>query len=85
MIEKNKGKWIGLGIGSILVMFFMWGSVIWGLTKIDTQMVIDSFLHFDGSNEHIIIQDTRIPRSLICCSSWSEFSDRRSDYARYYE
>ncbi|MFC0015243.1 MULTISPECIES: iron ABC transporter permease [Allobacillus] len=68
MIEKNKGKWIGLGIGSIIVLFFMWGSVIWGLTKIDTQMVIDSFLRFDGSNEHIIIQDTRIPRSLIAAA-----------------
>ncbi|MDC3415462.1 FecCD family ABC transporter permease [Aquibacillus salsiterrae] len=65
MIKSSWTKWIGLIIGVLLIIVFMWASVILGLTKISTQMVFDSFYQFDGSNEHIIIQDTRIPRALI--------------------
>lgn len=37
-------------------------------------MVIDSFTNFNGSNEHIIIQDTRIPRALIAAAVGSSLA-----------
>ncbi|WP_085991300.1 FecCD family ABC transporter permease [Oceanobacillus senegalensis] len=65
MITHNIGKVLGLLVGLVTVLCLIWASVVLGLTQITTQMVLDSFFQFNGSNEHIIIQDTRIPRALI--------------------
>ncbi|WP_156292108.1 FecCD family ABC transporter permease [Oceanobacillus salinisoli] len=65
MMKTNVSKMLGLLVGSLIVICLIWASIVLGLTKVTTQMVMDSFYHFDGSNEHIIIQDTRIPRALI--------------------
>jgi len=67
-MKSNQVKGIGLVIGFILVGLSMLSSVIFGLTEITFQMVVDSFSRFNGSNEHIIIQDTRIPRAYIAAS-----------------
>ena len=68
LMKSNQVKGIGLVIGFILVGLSMLSSVIFGLTEITFQMVVDSFSRFNGSNEHIIIQDTRIPRAYIAAS-----------------
>ncbi|MFC4404082.1 FecCD family ABC transporter permease [Gracilibacillus xinjiangensis] len=68
MIKSNIGKLIGLIVGFLILCLLIWASVVLGLTKVTTQMVIDSFNQFDGSNEHIIIHDTRIPRALIAAA-----------------
>ncbi|WP_053217337.1 FecCD family ABC transporter permease [Virgibacillus senegalensis] len=68
MIKNNAMKLTGLLIGSFIVFSLLWASIILGLTNITPEMVLDSFFQFDGSKEHIIIQDTRVPRSLIAAS-----------------
>ncbi|MBB6453477.1 iron complex transport system permease protein [Salirhabdus euzebyi] len=68
MLKSNVTKLVGIFIGIILVLLLMWSSVIFGLTKITPQMVIDAFSNFNGSNEHIIIKDVRIPRALIAAA-----------------
>ncbi|WP_047983416.1 FecCD family ABC transporter permease [Ornithinibacillus californiensis] len=68
MISGKYSKLFGLVIGLFIVISLVWASIILGLTKITPQMVIDSFYHFDGSKEHIIIQDTRLPRALIAAT-----------------
>ncbi|MGP4073493.1 FecCD family ABC transporter permease [Piscibacillus sp. B03] len=74
MLTKTSTRSIGIIIGMISVLALIWASVIFGLTKINTQMVIDSFTNYDQSNEHIIIQTARIPRALIAAAVGSSLA-----------
>ncbi len=74
MLTKTSTRTFGIIIGIISVLVLMWASVILGLTKINTQMVIESFTNFDESNEHIIIQSARIPRALIAAAVGSSLA-----------
>ncbi len=65
LLNTNAKKTIGMLIGVILVVIFIGCSIVYGYTKVDWGMVVDSFQRFDGSNEHIIIQESRVPRALI--------------------
>ena len=44
------------------------GSIIFGYTNTSWKLALDAFFHFNGSNEHIIIQNVRLPRALIAAS-----------------
>ncbi|EIM06303.1 iron compound ABC transporter permease [Planococcus antarcticus DSM 14505] len=68
MIRTNRAKAFGLIIGVFVIAALIWSSIVLGLTKVSAQMVYDAIYHFDGSNEHIIIQDTRIPRAFIAAA-----------------
>lgn len=68
MIRNNRAKTFGLIIGILIIAALVWSSIVLGLTKVSAQMVFDAIYHFDGSNEHIIIQDTRIPRAFIAAA-----------------
>jgi iron complex transport system permease protein len=68
MIRNNRTKAFGLIIGVLVIAALIWSSIVFGLTKVSAQMVFDAIYHFDGSNEHIIIQDTRIPRAFIAAA-----------------
>jgi iron complex transport system permease protein len=65
LLFTNQLKSLGLIIGFILVLLFMFASVIFGLTDIKLNMFIESFTNYNGSNEHIVIQHNRIPRAMI--------------------
>ncbi|MBA4493700.1 iron ABC transporter permease [Paenactinomyces guangxiensis] len=49
----------------ILVLLLMGVSISVGVTNIPLTKVIKSFTQFNGSNEHLIIQTTRVPRAII--------------------
>ncbi|RFU70071.1 iron ABC transporter permease [Peribacillus saganii] len=69
MLLKNTGqRWNGLLLGTIFLLFLMCASVVYGYTDTTWKMAIDAFTAFDGSNEHIIIQSVRLPRSLIAAA-----------------
>jgi iron complex transport system permease protein len=74
MVRNSFAKMVGVIIGVLLILLLMWCSVIFGLTKITPQMVIDSYTEFNGSNEHIIIKDTRIPRAFIAAAVGSSLA-----------
>ncbi len=46
-------------------MILMAMSVVYGLTSISWETAWKSFTKFDGSNEHIIIRENRVPRAFI--------------------
>lgn len=58
-------KIIGLIVFLLLLAAAMACSVIFGLHTYSWDQVISSYTAFNGSNEHIIIRTTRIPRALI--------------------
>ncbi|MCF6139410.1 FecCD family ABC transporter permease [Pseudalkalibacillus berkeleyi] len=65
LLHTNSQKVIGMILGIILVIVFIGCSFVYGYTKVNWGMVIDSFRQFDGSNAHIIIQESRVPRAFI--------------------
>ncbi len=68
LLKTNRAKWIGLFVGIIAVITCIWGSIIFGYTNTSWNLALDAFFHFNGSNEHIIIQNVRLPRALIAAS-----------------
>jgi iron complex transport system permease protein len=52
----------------IALMAAIAASIAFGVTNIPLSAVWESFIASDGSNEHLIIQTTRIPRALIAAS-----------------
>ncbi|MFD4816416.1 FecCD family ABC transporter permease [Peribacillus butanolivorans] len=66
MLLKNTWqKWMGLFTTIVLLLFLLCSSIVYGYTNTTWQMAIDAFTHFNGSNEHIVIQSVRFPRALI--------------------
>jgi iron complex transport system permease protein len=63
---------MGLLLGIFLVVVFFAANVSYGATGIKISLVIGSFIDYDGSREHIIVQTIRFPRALVammvgCC------------------
>lgn len=65
MLSSGYEKSFGLIIGLLLLICLFFSSIIFGLTDISWQMVIDAYTNFDGSNEQLIIKTARVPRALI--------------------
>ncbi|MGG4264105.1 FecCD family ABC transporter permease [Peribacillus simplex] len=66
MLLKNSWqKWMGLFVTILLLLFLLCSSIVYGYTNTTWQMAIDAFTHFNGTNEHIVIQSVRLPRALI--------------------
>ncbi|MCA0988854.1 FecCD family ABC transporter permease [Guptibacillus algicola] len=58
-------RWIGVAFGIVAVIILMALSVVYGLTSISWETAWQSFTKFNGSNEHIIVRENRVPRALI--------------------
>jgi iron complex transport system permease protein len=66
MLLKNTWqKWVGLFITILLLLFLLCSSIVYGYTDTTWKIAIDAFTHFNGTNEHIVIQSVRLPRALI--------------------
>lgn len=46
----------------------MCASIVYGYTDTTWKMAINAFTNFNGSNEHIVIESVRLPRSLIAAA-----------------
>ncbi len=68
LLKRTSIKWLGLLAAIFLMLGFMCASVVFGYTDTSWRTAIDSFIHFNGSNKHIIIQTVRIPRALIAAA-----------------
>jgi iron complex transport system permease protein len=65
LLQYRSSKLIGLIIAVILLAIAMACSVMFGIHTYSWDKVIAAYTHYNGSNEHIIIQTTRMPRALI--------------------
>ena len=63
-IEQNGLDYLLGSLQSLLVF----GKYHFGYTNTSWKLALDAFFHFNGSNEHIIIQNVRLPRALIAAS-----------------
>ncbi|MCT1398373.1 iron ABC transporter permease [Paenibacillus sp. p3-SID867] len=55
----------GLFISLLALAAAVMGSIAFGVTNIPLHQVWESFTHFNGSNDHLIILTARLPRALI--------------------
>ncbi|WP_196426962.1 FecCD family ABC transporter permease [Paenibacillus validus] len=58
-------KLFGLAAGVLLLLGCTLSSVLFGLQHFGLSEVWQAYVHFNGSNEHVIITNTRVPRALI--------------------
>ena len=65
ILYGNNRKAAGLIIGIILALIIMAFSVVLGYTNTSFKQAIEAYTAFNGSNEHLIIQLSRVPRSLV--------------------
>lgn len=68
MLKSTSIKLLGMVAAILLMLGLVIASIIFGYTDTNWRTAIDSFIHYNGSNEHIIIQTVRIPRALIAAA-----------------
>jgi iron complex transport system permease protein len=68
ILASDKWKWIGLAAAAAIFICFFISNILFGLTNYSWQSVINAYLHFDGSNAHLIIKAARVPRALIAAA-----------------
>lgn len=57
-------KWSVLIMGIVILALAMTASVLYGLQNFPLSTAIEAYTQFDGSTEHLIIKDTRVPRAI---------------------
>ncbi|MGG4471227.1 iron ABC transporter permease [Paenibacillus alvei] len=65
LLTNNRRRISGLVIGLIFLCIIFVFSILLGYTDTSFKTAIQAFQHFNGSNEHIIIKEVRLPRALI--------------------
>jgi iron complex transport system permease protein len=65
ILHGNKIRTAALIIGVFIAFIVMLLSVVLGYTDTSLSMAIEAYTAFNGSNEHLIIQLSRVPRALV--------------------
>lgn len=68
IFKTNLAKLLGLVSGIILVLISILISILYGYTDTNWNTLIGAYTAFDGSNEQLIIKNSRVPRALIAGS-----------------
>lgn len=68
IFKRKQTKAIGLLLFTLLLLYGMWASIIYGYVDTNVKTAIDAFTNYNGSNEHIIIKTVRLPRALIAAA-----------------
>lgn len=61
-------KTIGLCLAFILLGIAMTASVAFGVMQTGWHTIWDAYAGFNGSNEHIVVREVRVPRALIAAA-----------------
>lgn len=65
MLHTNVTRGWGVAISTLIVLFLMSASLVYGYTDTTWKDAFLTFIEPNGSNEHLIIRDVRFPRALI--------------------
>ncbi|MBE1868034.1 FecCD family ABC transporter permease [Bacillus subtilis] len=63
--KKASSKWIVLVCLIFILLAAVCSSVVYGYTGTSWRQVYQAFTSFNGTNEHVIIKDVRLPRALV--------------------
>ncbi|MEJ8548066.1 FecCD family ABC transporter permease [Brevibacillus borstelensis] len=67
-------KWAVLLAGLVLLVLAMIASVLFGLQHFRLSTAVEAYTAFSGSNEHLIIANTRVPRSVTAAVAGSSLA-----------
>ncbi|SEG29043.1 iron complex transport system permease protein [Paenibacillus sp. UNC499MF] len=73
-LRTNTFKTIGLLAGAALLILAMGCSIVYGYTGTSWHTAWDAYRAFNGSNEHLIIREARMPRALIAAAVGSSLA-----------
>ncbi|MFF2157469.1 FecCD family ABC transporter permease [Paenibacillus chitinolyticus] len=73
-LRTNTLKTIGLLTGAALLILAMGCSIVYGYTGTNWHTAWDAYRAFNGSNEHLIIREARMPRALIAAAVGSSLA-----------
>ncbi|MBU8908915.1 FecCD family ABC transporter permease [Desertibacillus haloalkaliphilus] len=68
ILKSTPAKVSGLIVGIVIFLLFICLSIVYGYTNTSWKTAIEAYTNFNGSNEHLIIQTTRMPRALIAAT-----------------
>ncbi|NQX69127.1 iron ABC transporter permease [Paenibacillus alba] len=68
LLHTRKSKMIGLSAGAVFLLMLATASVLLGAHTYTLGDLWMSYKHFDGSNEHLILRTTRVPRVLVAAA-----------------
>ncbi|MEK4030642.1 MULTISPECIES: iron ABC transporter permease [Bacillaceae] len=74
LLRHTEGKAFGLIISGGILLICIGLSIVMGYTNTSIKTAVQAFQHFNGSNEHIIIQNVRLPRALIAAAVGSSLA-----------
>ncbi|MCI4059943.1 iron ABC transporter permease, partial [Bacillus cereus] len=63
--KKASSKWIVLVCLILILLAAVCASIVYGYTGTSWGQVYQAFTSFNGTNEHVIIKDVRLPRALV--------------------
>lgn len=63
--KKASSKWIVLVCLILMLLAAVCASIVYGYTGTSWGQVYQAFTSFNGTNEHVIIKDVRLPRALV--------------------
>lgn len=64
LLTSNFRKIVGVAIALLLLVYLSYASLIFGVIDTSWQTAIDAYTNFNGTNEHIVIKEVRVPRVL---------------------
>ncbi|MVP01684.1 FecCD family ABC transporter permease [Paenibacillus lutrae] len=73
-LRTNTARTIGLIAGVVLLILAMGCSIVYGYTGTTWRTAWDAYQSFNGSNEHLIIREARMPRALIASAVGSSLA-----------
>ncbi|MED1795877.1 iron ABC transporter permease [Brevibacillus nitrificans] len=64
LLSNNYLRTVGVAVAFVLLAYLSYASLIFGVIDTSWQTAIDAYTHFNGTNEHIVIKEVRVPRVL---------------------
>jgi iron complex transport system permease protein len=61
--DTRRGGWLIGAVAVLAVMCLL--SVVIGTKSLELRTIWDAFFHYDGSGDHAIVRDLRVPRTLL--------------------
>jgi len=67
-LHSRRRRLAGLGAGFVLLLIGVLVSILYGIHLFDLKDLWQAYTQFDGSDAHIIIRNSRVPRALIAAA-----------------
>lgn len=64
LLSGNFRKILGVAVAILILAYLSYASLVFGVIDTSWQTAIDAYTHFNGTNEHIVIKEVRVPRVL---------------------